>query len=103
MPQNNDATEQTSETENGNNLPEKASLRDQTNESAVTNSQEYNEGVSYDDPVFETTETNTDLIFQGPRHSSPLRHRVPPREVRPRSNFTKQKAGHSTNSPQAGN
>ena len=92
IPQNNDANEQTSETENGNNLPATDSLRNSANESAVTNSQEYNEGVSYDDPVFETTETDSDLNFQGPRHSSPLRHR-------PRFHFTKRKAGHSTNSP----
>ena len=81
MPQNNDATEQTSETENGNNSPETASLRNQANESVVTNCQEYIEGVSYDDPAFQTTETDSDFIFQGARHSSPLRHRVPPREL----------------------
>ena len=43
--------------------------------------QEYNEVASYDDPAFETTETDSDINFQGPRHSSPLRHRVPPREL----------------------
>ena len=72
-PKNNDATEQTSGTEDGNNLPETASLRNPAKESAITKSQEYNEVVSYDDPVFETTETDSDLNFQDPRHSSPLR------------------------------
>ena len=80
MPQNNDATEQTSGTADGNNLLETDSLRNPTNESAETNSQEYNEAALYDDPVF-GTEIDSDLNFQGPRHSSPLRHRVPPREL----------------------
>ena len=72
MPQNSDATEQTSETEDGSNSPETVFLRNQANESAVINCQEYStakyEGVSYGDPVFET-ETDSDFIFQGPRHS----------------------------------
>ena len=80
MPQNNDATEQTSGTADGNNLLETDSLQNPANESAVTNSQEYNEAALYDDPVF-GTEIDSDLNFQGPRHSSPLRHRVPPREL----------------------
>ena len=80
-PKNNDATEQTSGTEDGNNLLETGSLRNPANESAVTNSQEYNAVALYDDPVFETTEIDSDLNFQGPRHSSPLRHRLPPREL----------------------
>ena len=73
MPQNNDATEQTPGMED--------SLRNSANELAVTNSQEYNEVASYDDPALETTETDSDINFQGPSHSSPLRHRVPPREL----------------------
>ena len=81
MPQNNDATEQTQGMEDGNNLPETDSLRNPANESAVTNSQEYNEVASYDDPASETTETDSDINFQGPRHSSPLRHRVAAREL----------------------
>ena len=81
MPQNNDATEQTQGMEDGNNLPETTSLRNSAIGSAVTNSQEHNEVASYDDPAFETTETDSDISFQGPRHSSPLKHRVPPREL----------------------